>query len=98
MEKEKYPSGKCDDCGKIFERPCKFRTEREAYHVYGCRLKSIENALNNNEDLFDIYGFIDEVERISKISSFGAKFNPKNKYYERMVRCDKLIKKLKERK
>ena len=98
MTKEKYPSGKCEYCGKVFERPNKFRTEKESYHIKGCRLEGIENAIKNNEELGDIQELIDEVKGISKVSSFGAKINPKNKYYLRMDKCEEIIKNLLERK
>ena len=92
----KYPSGKCDYCWEVFERPNKFQTETEEYHITGCRLSGIENAINNNEELGDIQELIDEVERISKVSSFGASNKLKNKYNERMKYCTQIVKRLKE--
>lgn len=96
MKKEKYPSGKCDYCGKVFERPHKFRTEEESFHIKGCRLLGIENAIKNNEELGYIEDLIDEVKGISHISSFGAKKG--NRYWKRMDKCKEIIKKLEEKK
>jgi hypothetical protein len=93
---DEYPSGKCEYCGMIFERPHKFRTEPEAFHVYGCRLDGIERAIKNKEDLGIVEELIDEVKRIKKVSSFVATTNPENKYYKRMGRCQKIIDKLEE--
>ena len=90
----RVPNGKCEWCGKIFERPHKFRTEKEAFHTYGCRLEGIENAIKNKEEIFDIVGLIEEVESISKVSSFGAKEG--NLYWKRMDKCKEIIIKLKE--
>lgn len=89
MGKEKYPSGKCEYCGKIFLRPHKFKTEAEAFHVYGCRLIGIKNAIINKEE-FDSEEIIDELKKISKISSLGARKG--NRYWKRIDECDRLIK------
>ena len=58
----------------------------------GCQLESIKNAIKNKED-FDIFELIEQLEYISKVSSYGAKVG--NEYYKRMIECDKIIKKLK---
>lgn len=86
-----YPDGKCSYCGKVFERPNKFRTENEAFHVYGCELEAIKFAIKNAEE-FNLCEVIDLLKRISKVSSFGAR--PGNKYYERMRECNKIVKEL----
>ena len=93
MSEEKFPSGKCEDCGKIFPRPNKFKTESEAYHIYGCRLDGIKRAIDNKEELGHITELIDEVKRISKVSSFGAKKG--NRYFIRMDKCREIVEELK---
>ncbi len=95
MKEKKYPSGKCEYCGTIFERPNKYQTEEEVYHIYGCRLNGIENAIKNNEELGDVDELIYEVKRINHICSFGAKEG--NKYWKRMDKCKEIIKKLEEK-
>ena len=92
MKKTKYPSGKCESCGKIFERPHKFRTETEAYHVHGCRLDIIEKAIKNKEKIGNNFKLLMEVDSILNISSFGARKG--NKYFKRMIRCKEIQKEL----
>ncbi len=97
---EKYEDGICEYCGKVFKRPNKFKTEPEAYHVYGCQLIEIENIVKSKEEVLYVYELIDDVRRISKVSSFAVKIDKetgkaiKNKYYKRMIKCEELVKKL----
>ena len=100
----KYPDGRCEVCGKKFPRPNKFRTETESYHEKGCRLNEIKELIESGKDYYDRYEMIDDLKNISKISSFGARIDKKtnkpimNKYYTRMLECNKLIKNLESHK
>ena len=98
---EKYPDGKCEVCDKVFPRPNGFRTETESSHEKDCKLKEIKEIIKSGEE-FDRFEIIYDLEYISKVSSFGCRFEKgtntpiKNKYYLRVLECNKIIKKLKE--
>lgn len=88
----KYPDGICPECGKRYARPNKYRTEEEGYHVKGCMLKRIQKESKEKPDMFKKLKLIGELEYISKTSSFDAKKG--NKYYDRMLECERLVKML----
>ncbi len=86
---------KCYICGQGFERPHKHRTETESYHIKGCEIKQIENIISKgNIDAFDKMKYIDKLEHIFHVSSLGARTDPINKYWKRMIKCKKLIERL----
>jgi len=86
-----YPNGVCPFCNEVFERPSKFKTEKESSHILDCRLSDI--VKKTNDDAFDSKEFlIYELEHISHISSFGA--SKGNNHYKRMLECQKLIDKI----
>lgn len=59
------------------------------------KLKEIELKINKgNISEWTKFNLIEELDNISKVSSFGARNNPKNKYYLRMIKCNELIKRL----
>ena len=85
---------KCEFCSKEFLRPHKYKTESEAFHVNGCKLKYIKKKITNKLDSYEKNMLVDDLEYISKVSSFGAEEG--NKYYKRMLECQKLLKQLKD--
>lgn len=88
----------CPYCGEKFERPFKHRTETEECHVNGCNLKDVKERIAANPNMEDYEKLMieDELEYLSKVSSFGA--SRKNIYMERMIECNKLLKELREEK
>ncbi len=84
-----YKKGKCPYCGEEFERPYKFKTETEGFHIKECELKDLKDNLKNITNTFSRYMHIDKLENLSKRFSFGAKKG--NKAYGYMLEIKKII-------
>lgn len=90
MKTIKYPNGKCCICGKEFERPNKFRTQKEATHELKCKVLNIKYIISENN--YDSNYLIDELENMSHKASFGARRD--KVLYNVMLDCKKLKEKL----
>lgn len=88
--------GQCEFCGKEFERPHLHKTETEGIHIRLCHLNSIKEQMSDLSELDEgtKLMFIDELNQMSHVNSFGAKKG--NHYYDNMLECKRLIKLLKE--
>jgi len=81
--------------GEITEkRPHGFKTETEAWDEDTKDLGFVEKEIKKGVTDNNSFSLFSKVLAVQDRSSLGANDDPKNKYYERMVYCQKLIDKI----